>query len=507
MLGLSMYWASLPVLLATVLIRYVYLIWFHPLSKYPGPKLAACTELWYARNWTGGKWHVELNKAHRKYGDIVRIAPNELSFASVQAFRDIYGPPSKTRKLFPKSKLFYDTGIQSIAYEMDPDEHAKQYKVFAPSFRASAVRSQEHVVQDHVDLFMSQLKSRGGAGIDATAWFEWLAFDIIGRSCPSLDQAEPSADMFNAGQLAFGEPFGAVSSGEPNYWVSLLHGAVYGGSVDLLAKRIAILGPILRWAPRFSQDAADAIKAKKHHAALTLEKTRARIQMGNEHGVQDFLAPAIDKLSEEQLAHQGFIFLTAGAETSATALAAAVWFLSRPAYAHCLARLQDEVRSGFATYEDITGDAVAKLPYLNAVLEETMRLMPPAPVGAPRVSPGETVDGVFVPKGVYVSADMWSFARDPRNVEGPSAPDVFEPARWTDQGTARPYSAPFLIGPRMCLGVNLAWLEMRITLAKMVFSLDWESLGEIEGGDWLEQCQLLALWKKPKLMIRCTPRS
>lgn len=66
--------------------------------------------------------------------------------------------------------------------EMDPDEHAKQYKLFAPSFRASAVRSQEHLVHEHVDLFVSQLRSRGEAGIDATAWFEWLTFDIIGRS-------------------------------------------------------------------------------------------------------------------------------------------------------------------------------------------------------------------------------------------------------------------------------------------------------------------------------------
>lgn len=165
------------------------------------------------------------------------------------------------------------------------------------------------------------------------------------------------------------------------------------------------------------------------------------------------------------------------------------------------------MRSGFARYEDITGDAVAKLPYLNAVLEETMRIMPPSTVGPPRVSPGETVDGVFVPKGVYVSADIWSFTRDPRNVEGPPAPDVFEPARWLDQGRVKPYSAPFLIGPRMCIGVNLAWLEMRITLAKMVYSFDWESIGEVEGGDWLEQCQLQVLWKKPKLMVRCTLRS
>lgn len=98
-----------------------------------------------------------------------------------------------------------------------------------------------------------------------------------------------------------------MSKAEPHYWVSLLHGATYGSSVGLLAKRIAILGPIMRWAPRFSRGAANAVKAMQEHAALTLDKTRSRIKMGNEHGVEDFLAPAIGKLSEEELAHQGFM--------------------------------------------------------------------------------------------------------------------------------------------------------------------------------------------------------
>lgn len=118
-------------------------------------------------------------------GDIIRIAPNELSFASVQAFKDLYSSPSKTRQLFPKSHLFYGTGIQSIAYEMDPIEHQKQHKLFAPSFRASAVRSQEHVVQEHVDLLVAQLRIQGKfgqEGLDIAAWMEWLAFDVIGKS-------------------------------------------------------------------------------------------------------------------------------------------------------------------------------------------------------------------------------------------------------------------------------------------------------------------------------------
>lgn len=194
-------------------------------------------------------------------------------------------------------------------------------------------------------------------------------------------------------------------------------------------------------------------------------------------------------------------FLTAGAETSATALAAVVWFLSQPENAHCLTQLQDEVRGTFATYNDMTGDAVARLTYLNAVLEETMRIMPPTPVGPPRVSPGETVDGVYVPKGVYVSADVWTISHDPRNVDNP---ERFEPARWLDGGK-KPYSQPFMIGPRSCIGVNLAWLEMRVTLAKMAYSFDWQLAQEGEGTNWAKECQMQLLWKKPRLLVKFVP--
>lgn len=199
-------------------------------------------------------------------------------------------------------------------YELDPQEHEKQHKLFAPSFRASAVRSQEHVVQEHVDLLVAQLRSQGKAGqvgLDLTVWMEWLAFDIIGK-LRSL-QSSPGGKYVlilspcNIGELTFGESFGAIRSGKAHHWVSLLHGAIYGATLALLEKRIAIIGTFLRWAPALSQSAADSVKAVQEHGALTREKTLARIKMGNKDGVEDFLEPAIGKISEEQLAQQAYV--------------------------------------------------------------------------------------------------------------------------------------------------------------------------------------------------------
>ncbi|KAL4874377.1 cytochrome P450 [Aspergillus karnatakaensis] len=482
------------------LASYAYLYWLHPLSKYSGPPLAAISELWYASAWTGGLWNRKIEDAHRRYGEIVRIAPNELSFSTAQAFRDIYGAPSKTRKLFPKSDRFYDNGHPNIAFVRDPEEHARQHKMFAPQFRPSAVRTQEPIVHSHVDLWVDQLASRGKNGsvpLDVSKWFEWLTFDIIG-------------------ELTFGESFNATRDNKTHPWVAILLDATYSGSIFNLRKRLAFVGPLLRWMPYISSTARAAVDSIAQHGAMTLMKTRKRIEAGpattskgSGVAVDDFLAHAIrfGGMSEEDLANQAMVILTAGAETSATALTAVIWYLSQPAHAHCLQRLREEVRGTFPSMSDITGDATARLPYLNAVLEETMRLFPPSPVGPPRVSPpgGETVDGTFVPEGVYVSADVWTIHRDARTV-GPE-PEKFKPERWCDvPSSQKPYTIPFSIGPRACIGITLAWVEMRIALAKTVWRFDWEIV-QSETGDWVDQARLKQLWMKPPLMVRFTPVS
>ncbi|KAH9906864.1 putative cytochrome P450 [Xylariomycetidae sp. FL2044] len=475
----------------------VYAVWFHPLAKYPGPRLAAISELWYIKAYTGGQWSRILVAAHRKYGDVVRIAPNELSFATAQSYRDIYGPPSKTKKLFRKSELFYDIGpVSNIAYEMDPENHSRLQKLFAPAFRAQSLRDQEHIIHKHTDALVQQLlnlSARSREGINMTEAFEWLVFDIIG-------------------ELVFGESFGAVEAAQSNDWVSMLLGSVHAWSLMNLRKRTPFLTSVLAWLPVVSESTRYAIESHQKHAALTREKVRKRIQMGDSHKVQDFFASVLrtGELTEAELAMNANVFLTAGAETSATVMVAALWFLST--HPQTLHQLQTEIRSAFTSYEDVTGDAAAQLPYLNAILEETMRMLPPSPMGPPRVSPGEMVDGRYVPAGVYVSTDVWTSHHDARTC---SAPESFVPERWLGadregegggKPSRKPFSVPFGIGPRSCIGVTLAYLEMRIALVKLVLSFDWELAPGSRplDRDWVEECQFRTLWQKPQLRILLT---
>ncbi|KIN02841.1 hypothetical protein OIDMADRAFT_119338, partial [Oidiodendron maius Zn] len=70
--------------------RYIYLLYFHPLSKFPGPRIAAVSNIWYTYHWSvslSGRYPWAIERILIKYGDVVRIAPNELVFVTPQAFR------------------------------------------------------------------------------------------------------------------------------------------------------------------------------------------------------------------------------------------------------------------------------------------------------------------------------------------------------------------------------------------------------------------------------------
>ncbi|KAF9772101.1 hypothetical protein IL306_010215 [Fusarium sp. DS 682] len=241
------------------------------------------------------------------------------------------------------------------------------------------------------------------------------------------------------------------------------------------------------------------------HNRHTTEKVKRRIEMGNSRDREDFFAYILRKESDNldlvHLREQAKVLMVAGSDTTASLLAATTYYLLKNP--DKLANLQDEVRSAFSSRDDITGDAVAHLPYLNGVIEEGLRVFPPVPIGPPRVCTGATIDGHYVPKGVVVSVDGFATTHDERNF---TRPDEFLPERWIGEGFGdrKEASKPFSLGPRGCLGINLAYLEARIALASLIWKYNWELVNKEL--DWLSDVKLHLLWKKPKLMVRYHPR-
>ncbi|ETS87895.1 hypothetical protein PFICI_01723 [Pestalotiopsis fici W106-1] len=464
------------------LLKCIYNIYYHPLAAFPGPKWACASDWYYARWYTSGNWPFLVRDLHQKYGDVLRIGPNELSFNTPTALKDIYSHATKGRRPFLKSD-FYDFahGRPDIVAVRDPVEHSIQRRQLAHAFSTKSLRGQEGIIQGYLDHFVDQmgkLSSENG-GIEIGEAFNWLTFDIIG-------------------DLAFGESFGDVASGKTHFWVEVIMSSFFVITLANIRKRI----PASVLALPFLIPMSFLSNVKKHQK-LTLEKTRKRVALGD-MGRDDFFSHLLKnqggKLDEQYLSNQANVLIVAGSETTATFLGAVTYFLLKSP--ETLAKLQHEVRTEFSTYDQINGDTATSLPYLEAVIEEGLRLFPPAAIGLPRECPGAHIDGHWVPEGAIVSTNPFSLTRDPRYW---SRPNDFVPERWIGEGLAgdnRAASQPFSIGPRACLGINLAKVEARLTLAKLAWKYDWELLNKEV--DLLKESKLFTLWQKPDVRVKFT---
>ncbi len=171
------------------------------------------------------------------------------------------------------------------------------------------------------------------------------------------------------------------------------------------------------------------------------------------------------KLTEKQIHDHILTFLAAGHETTAIALVWTFYLLSQ--YPQVCIKLQDEIRSVLASREP-TLDDLARIPYLDWVLDESMRLYPPAWLQMRFVAKESEIDGVKLPVGTLVILSQWVIHRLPEIWQDA---EVFKPERWdpTKEQQIPPGAYfPFGGGPRICIGMPLAQLEARIILASIL---------------------------------------
>jgi cytochrome P450 len=167
-------------------------------------------------------------------------------------------------------------------------------------------------------------------------------------------------------------------------------------------------------------------------------------------------------LDEDDLVgHTGVIF-AAGHETSTNALAWTLMLLSQhPAVARDLDdELAGVLRGGAPSVDDL-----ARMPLLDAVVKESMRVLPPVPMHPRIVAEDSELGGHTLPAGSEIFLSIFHMHHDPAVFEEPRA---FRPRRWeTIKPSVYEYN-PFSAGPRMCIGASFATMEIKIVLATLL---------------------------------------
>lgn len=150
-----------------------------------------------------------------------------------------------------------------------------------------------------------------------------------------------------------------------------------------------------------------------------------------------------------------------------------------------LAQLRQEIDGTFQSVDEIRlGPRLSSCRYLKACIDESMRLTPPIPGVLPRkvIHGGLTIDGHLFPEGTEIGTCLYALHRRESYFSNAAA---FEPQRWLREKEDTPlaYQAftPFSLGPRGCPGKSLAYAEISLTLAKMIFLLDMRLETELVG--------------------------
>lgn len=383
----------------------LYNVFFHPLRNFPGPKTWAASRIPYTLAQIGGKPHKQLLDLHNEYGPIVRIADNELSFILPEAWKDNNGHRSGGRPENTKEPLAI-LGNEHNLFGANLEDHSRMRRVLSHGFSMQAVTDQQPLISTHVDLLLQRLRERceGGARpVNMVAWYNRVTFDIIS-------------------DLSWGEPLGCLEKEQDHPWIMALGHTVKFQMFLGLAKRFPPFTALLKtFIPK------ELTRLEQENFALAAASVEKRIALDDSR--PDFMEAMIrqkgsrvrvmsswfwfsisigssltlsftQEIQKHEMVSNAFLLMLGGSETSATALSAATYFLA--SHPEALSKLTKEVLSTFQTEEAININTVQNLPYMQAILDETLRLNPPLPHSSPRVvhKGGDTFCGFFVPEGV-----------------------------------------------------------------------------------------------------------
>ncbi|KAF2771253.1 cytochrome P450 [Teratosphaeria nubilosa] len=430
-----------------------------PLSHIPGPWYTRYTSLVFTFNSLVPRVHVYVDNLHRIYGPVVRLSPTMVAVADPDGIQDIY----RTSRGYLKGPI-YDSLIRSFFATRDPVLHGQRRRLFArPLANSSLLTHWANEIRGRVQLAVERIKTDGESDsngeADAYKWWNIMANDVITR-------------------MSFGESLDLLESDEHMPYIEAVKKTLRCSSLNRnfprlmpLLKYLPIprLQEILTARPKTERYTSKAVSNFRQHSKTQSNPRNIFTQIvAQAEGEQD--NKAVQVISDEDLHSEALTLMLGGTDSTSSTLTYATWaVLSHPEVQQ---RLEEEVA---ILSSDLTSTELEGARYLNAVIHETLRLHGPVAVGLQRVTPpsGAHIAGFELPAGTVVWPQMYTTRYDPTIWPEPLK---FDPDRFLDvklpsmaEGNLTPAQkktyVPFGGGTRMCLGMNLAYLELRFGLA------------------------------------------
>ena len=250
---------------------------------------------------------------HSKYGSVLLVSPEMVSFAGPTSWKDIYG--------YPAVKKFKKSGYRQLRPGV-PDlltangaDHARQRAALNRAFSDRALREQERYFQEHIDLFLARLEQRcdNGEPVNMVQWVEFLAFDIIGT-------------------LAFSSSFQCLEDQQYHPWVTLLMNFFKSTHYVLTARMFGVFFPLV-----FVFGPIRHLLKGREHLRRSYEKVQQRLAMPDDDTRADFWSfisrqneQKEGSMSVHEMEVNAALIIPAGSDTISTTVSGCIYLLLEP---------------------------------------------------------------------------------------------------------------------------------------------------------------------------------
>ncbi|KAK4500276.1 hypothetical protein PRZ48_008465 [Zasmidium cellare] len=461
-------------LLATSLLYTLILIThrltLHPLAKFPGPKIAASTQLYefYHDVLRGGQYQFLINALHAHYGPIIRISPYELHISDPDFYSELYTNASNPRDKWKFSADMVGTPTSFFA-SVEHHVHKARRAPLNRFFSKKSVQQLEGRIRGHVEKLCSRIEEFQGTEKPLSLRYAFAALTI---------------DVVS--EYAFAKSYGALDDPDfAPYWMDAVDSIVGGCYIHqffpwlpALMKRLPLwlvekVNPHITTVIKYQTDLSHQIQSIMSNP----EK-----ETSNPTIFHEFLNSPDLPISDRNLTHfteEAQNLIGAGQTTTAHHLNTTMFhILSNP---EILARLQQELRTAMPDPNTLPPlHDLEKLEYLTAVTNEGHRISPGNIHRLARTSPSPISYATYtIPQNTPISM---SILATHHNTSLFPSPQTFDPSRFLNYDLKH-YLVPYGRGTRNCIGQNLAQAEIYMALAAVVRRFEFEVYDTERGRD------------------------
>ncbi|OAG41328.1 hypothetical protein AYO21_04491 [Fonsecaea monophora] len=424
----------------------------------------------------GGQYTFRIRDLHKQYGPVVRINPQELHFYPPRFYEEIYTGPTRRRDRWERYTQGF--GMPGAGASTNPhDLHKARRAALSPYFSMQSVRKLQSVIEEKADLLMARVREFGNVRkgderkpLNLEVAFAAYAYDVITEYAFARSEHHLEAEDFDPWMLKAASSTSSLGQiAKQMYWLFWLVLNI----PDWMARR---LDPNASRYLQFKRDIKNQIENIRN-GVDTSHKTASHPTIF--HEILDSSLPAVEKRTA-RLADEGATVVSAGAVTTGWTLPVTVFYLlSNPGV------LQKLKRELYEAIPDPTTSTplpeLERLPYLTGVIQEGLRLSYGICTRLERIARDETLVFVVnddddkhadsagpttwtIPPGTPCSMSSYLIHRDADTFPSPYE---FRPERWIENPRLDRFLVSFSKGSMQCLGINLAYAELYLVLAKL----------------------------------------